>query len=515
MQGGQVRIVGRPTFGKSRTIMKSPLFAQPVALQAQSLFQQATTLHQQGLLPEALTCYQKVMQLQPRHFDALNLSGVIALQLGDAQQAVELFNKAAKIEREHPGIHINRGTAYQQLGDLELALTNFNKAVALAPTNDKAFNNRGNVLVRMNRLDEALRDFDHALQLKDDYSGHNNRGLALGELMRHDEGVSAFERAIALAPESVDAHWNLGMALLRIGQFERGWRESEWRLQRPALLGLLTHQNTPRWDGHASLQGKTILLCHEQGLGDTIQFARYASLVKARGARVLLLVQPALRPLLSTLEGIEVFGSDDPLPTFDCHIPLLSLPMIFQSDERHIPTPPLGLHATPEALAQWQQRLGERRRPRIGVAWSGNTAHVDDHKRSLPLTSLLQQLSGLDVDWICLQKDLSATDEATLAARADIRHFGAELQDFNDTAALCTLMDVVVSVDTSVAHLAATLGKPTWVMLAQNPDWRWLLGRTDSPWYPSARLYRQDTRGDWAGVLQKIRADLSALFITP
>ncbi|WP_374318068.1 tetratricopeptide repeat protein [Aquabacterium sp.] len=493
--------------------MKSALFAQPAAQQAETLFQQAMAQHQQGLLAEALHNYLKVTQLQPRHFNALNLGGVVALQMGQAQQAVDLLNKAAKIEREHAGVYLNRGTAYQQLGELDLALINFNKAVSLAPDNGKAYANRGTLLTQMQRPEEALADFDRALAIQDDHVPHNSRGLALGELQRHEEGLHAFERAVALAPDSVDAHWNLGMALLRLGQFERGWLESEWRLQRPAHIGLWAEQPAPRWQGEA-LEGRTILLRHEQGLGDTIQFARYVPLVQARGGRVLLQVQAPLKTLLSDLPGVAVFATDEPLPAFDCHCPLLSLPRLFQTDLGSMPAPVSKLLIPEATQAHWQALLGERQRPRVGLAWSGNTAHVDDAKRSLAFAQLATVL-GSDIDWVVLQKDIRSADQTALAQHPHVCHFGAQLNDFTDTAALCNLMDVVVSVDTSVAHLAATLGKPTWIMLAHNPDWRWLLAREDSPWYPAARLYRQSVPGDWAGMLQKIRADLSALFITP
>ncbi len=484
------------------------LFGQPPALQAQAAFEQALALHQSGQLAQALPLYLRVIALQPKHFDALNLAGAISLQLGEAHQAVDLLTRALKIERNHAGAHNNRGSAYQRLGETDLAMLNFNKAIALDPKSEKAYNNRGNLLIRLNRLDEALRDFDQALAIKPDYfSPHNNRGTALADLTRYSEARASFERAIELDPQSVDAHWNLGMCCLRLGDFETGWRESEWRLQRPGQVGLQASYPAPMWTGQESLAGKTILLCHEQGLGDTIQFCRYAQLVRELGARVLLLVQPGLMTLLRDLPGVELYVQADQLPAYDFYCPLLSLPLLFKTDLNHIPLPPDVIHPQAAQVAQWAARLGEKRKPRVGLVWSGNAAHVDDFKRSIPLKDIAPGLSD-DIQWVSLHKEVREADLATLKATPQIVHFGDEQQDFTDAAALCELMDVVVSVDTSLAHLAATMGKPTWILLARNADWRWLLDRRDNPWYPSATLYRQQQLGDWAGVWQAVQADL-------
>ncbi|MDE2593619.1 MAG: tetratricopeptide repeat protein [Burkholderiales bacterium] len=488
------------------------LFGQPPALLAQSTFDQALSLHQSGQVAQALPLYLQVIALQPKHFNALNLAGAISLQLGDAHQSVDLLTRALKIERNHAGAHNNRGSAYQRLGDVDMAMLNFNKAIALDPKSEKAYNNRGNLLIRLNRLDEALRDFDQAIALSPTYfSPHNNRGTVLADMTRYSEARASFERAIELDPNSVDAHWNLGMCCLRLGDFETGWRESEWRLQRPHQVGLQEAYPAPLWTGQESLAGKTILLCHEQGLGDTIQFCRYARLVAELGARVLLLVQPGLRSLLRDLPGVELFVQGDSLPAYDFYCPLLSLPLVFKTDLSHIPLPPDVIHPTADQVAQWAARLGEKRKPRVGIVWSGNADHVDDYKRSIPLKDFVSLLSD-DIQWVSLHKDAREADQATLKAHPEIAHFGAEQQDFTDAAALCQLMDLVVSVDTSLAHLAATMGRPTWVVLARNPDWRWLLDRRDNPWYPSATLYRQDQLGDWTVPIQSIRADLSRSF---
>lgn len=490
------------------------LFGQPPALQAPLKFEQASALHQAGQLAQALALYLQVIALQPKHFDALNRAGAISLQLGDPRQSVDLMTRAIKIERHHAGAHNNRGAAYQQLGELDLAMLNFNKAIALDPTFEKAYNNRGNLLIKLNRPDEALQDFDRALAIKPDYfSPYNNRGTVLGDMKRYPESQASFERAIQLDPHSLEAHWNLGMCCLRQGEFERGWRESEWRRQRPAVVGLQASYPAPMWTGAEPLAGKTILLCHEQGLGDTIQFCRYAPWVSALGARVLLLVQPGLKSLLKDLPSVELLTQGDALPAYDFYCPLLSLPMLFKTDLSHIPLPLDVIHPSAEQVAQWEARLGARHKPRVGIVWSGNASHVDDFKRSIPLQDWVPLLSG-DIQWVSLHKEVREADLATLTAHPEIAHFGDQQHDFTDAAALCQLMDVVVAVDTSVAHVAATMGKPTWILLAHNADWRWLLDRSDTPWYPSATLYRQEKLGDWKGVLQSVSAHLSSHLAT-
>lgn len=484
------------------------LFGQPPALQANAKFEQALSAHQGGQLAEALSLYLQVIQLQPKHFDALNLAGAISLQLGDAHQSVDLLNRAVKIERNHAGAHNNRGSAYQQLGELDLAMLNFNKAIALDSRSEKAYNNRGNLWIKLKRPDDALRDFDRAIEIKPDYfSPHNNRGTVLSDMKRYSEATASFERAIELDPNSVDAHWNMGMCRLRLGQFEAGWRESEWRLKRPALVGLQDAYAAPMWTGAEPLEGKTILLCHEQGLGDTIQFCRYARLVSELGARVLLLVQPALVPLLQDLPSVELHAQGDVVPAYDFYCPLLSLPMAFKTELSNLPLPADVIHPKAEQVALWRARLGVKRKLRVGIAWSGNASHVDDFKRSIPLQEFVSLLSD-DIEWVSLHKDVRDSDRAVLTAHSDIAHFGDAQHDFTDAAALCELMDVVVSVDTSIAHLAATMGKPTFVLLAHNADWRWMLDRDNNPWYPSVTLYRQEKWGDWTGVLQRVRSDL-------
>lgn len=497
------------------TLTPSGMFAQPAALQAQARFQQAWALHQGGQLAQALQLYEQVIQAQPRHFDALHLAGVISLQLGHADKAVDLITRALKIDRDSVSALNNRGAAYMELRQYDLALLNYNKAISLDPKAPKSYNNRGNTLGKLNRLEEALQDFDKAIELDPSYfSAYNNRATVLSDLLRYDEARASLNKAIELNPDSVDAHWNLGMLLLRLGEFGQGWLESEWRLKRPQALGLKDSYAAPMWTGAEPLTGKTVLVCSEQGLGDTIQFCRYAPLLAGMGARVVFEVQPALMDLLRHLPSVELIAQGSEPPAYDLYCPLMSLPMLLKTDLGNMPPPPDVIRVEPAQLAHWQGLLGEKRKPRVGLVWSGNASHVDDYKRSIPLQTFVSILDD-DIEWISLHKDVRASDQAVLSAHPTIRHFGAEQKVFTDAAAICEELDVVIAVDTSLAHLAATMGKPTWMLLARSADWRWLQARQDNPWYPSLKLYRQSTPGHWDDVLQAVRADLKQLFGQP
>jgi hypothetical protein len=301
------------------------------------------------------------------------------------------------------------------------------------------------------------------------------------------------------------------------GDFDTGWYLYEWRFKCKESSAFDRHFQQPLWLGTASLQGKTILLHSEQGLGDTIQFCRYAKLVKHLGANVLIEVPSHLAALFENLEGVdEVIIKGAPLPEFDYHCPLLSLALSFKTSLDSIPKDLAYLQSDPEKRRYWEKKLGVKSKPRIGLVWNGSATHKSDHHRSMPLSTMLQLTSHFpQYEFISLQKELRETDRDTLTDNSSILHFEAELSDFTDTAALCDLMDVVISIDTSVAHLSAALGKRTLILLAYAPDWRWLLGRNDSPWYPSVTLFRQKIIGDWSKVLEQLKNSVELKFTLP
>jgi hypothetical protein len=297
--------------------------------------------------------------------------------------------------------------------------------------------------------------------------------------------------------------------LLALGRYTEGWQPYEAR-RRVKGAAVLPDRQRPLWLGKESIAGKTILLYAEQGLGDTIQFCRYAALVAGQGARVILEVQPALTTLLADIEGPQqLVAQGDPLPDFDCHCPLLSLPLALGTRLETIPASIPYLAAQPERIAKWEAALGQKEKPRVGIAWFGNPQNGSDRNRSMPLHRLLPLLTA-GASFVSLHHEVRAEDQTVLDARPELLHFGGGLGDFTDMAALVTRLDLVISVCTSVAHLAGALGKPVWVLLPFAPDWRWMLDRTDSPWYPTARLFRQQRIGDWDGVIRTVAEHLAA-----
>jgi hypothetical protein len=293
-----------------------------------------------------------------------------------------------------------------------------------------------------------------------------------------------------------------------IGDFNRGWEKNEWRWETEQGRNEKRNFAQPLWVGSDEITGKTILLHAEQGFGDTIQFSRYVPLVAARGASVILEVERPLQELMTTLTGaIQIISKGNPLPVFDYHCPLLSLPLAFGTRLETVPSATPYLRASSQAVMNWNARLGPRSHPRIGLAWSGRSTHKNDHNRSIGLSSLLPLL-GFDATYVSLQQDVRAAEATVLQERSDLLHFGDQLKNFADTAALMSNLDLIISVDTSVAHLAGALAKPIWVLLPFIPDWRWLLDRDDSPWYPTARLFRQDDTREWGNVIARVHAAL-------
>ena len=357
-----------------------------------------------------------------------------------------------------------------------------------------------------------MASYDKAIALKSDYAdAYYNRGIVLQEHKQFDAALASYDKALALKPDYADAGFNKSLALLLTGDFAQGWHLYEKRWLRKEKSHDQRSLTQPLWLGKETLEGKTILLHTEQGLGDSLQFVRYVPLVSRLGARVILEYDRPLAGLFEGLEGVSaVIEKGQPLPAFDYHCPLLSLSLAFETRLETIPSPTPYLTSPPEALQRWSARLGEKIQPRIGLVWSGNTANKNDHNRSLTLTQLLPHLPP-DYDYVSLQKEVRESDQIALA-QSSIRHFGNELNDFTDTAALCDLMDLVISIDTSVAHLSGALGKPTWVLLPYVPDWRWLLDRDDSPWYASVRLFRQPKPSDWESALERVHDALLSQF---
>ena len=409
----------------------------------------------------------------------------------------------------------NSGLSLQTQGLHLEALEKFQAAFALEPSNPVILNNRGVCYFSLDLFEDAINCYKKAIGLDPRYlEAYNNLGNALVRLFQHEEALQYYDQALALDPTYVEAYWNKALALLQLGRFSEGWVLHESRWAKPSFQPIVRHFSQPIWDGSFSVNGKTLLLHAEQGLGDTLQFVRYVEMVKALGARVVLEVQAPLVSLFDGLFDVEsLVKQGDPLPSLDCHCPLMSLPLAFQTTLSSVPSAVLYLKPSPEKERFWAEKLGATSRLRVGLVWSGDPRHQNDKQRSIALSELMAALPP-GFEYVSLQSEIRDSDSQALEERDQLVHFGSELNDFSDTAALCAQMDVVVCVDTSVAHLSGAMGKPTFLMLPYNPDWRWLLERTDSPWYPTMQLYRQAQLGNWQSALEKVNADLLKIVST-
>ncbi len=470
-------------------------------------------LRELGRIEPAVHSYDNAIAIKPDYAEAYYNRGVALQDLGRHAAAVASYDRAIALDGAYAQAYYNRGNALQVLGQAGAAIASYARALVLDPTHTEAYSNRGNALTSAGQFDAALADYDKALSIKPDCAEtHYNRGIALKGLVRIDAAIASFTEAIRLRPDYADAQWNKSLALLLSGDLEQGWELYESRWQTAAFQAPRRAFKQPAWRGDQSLRGKTILLHHDQGLGDAIQFCRYATMVANLGARVILEVARSLAGLLGSVNGVaQVVAAGDPLPDFDYHCTLLSLPLAFRTRLSTVPAARAYLRGDTDKVSQWQARLGDAAQPRVGLVASGNPLHSNDLQRSIALADLLRELPR-GFEYVLLQKELRDADRTVLAAHPAVRYFGTSLADFSDTAALCELMDVVISVDTSVAHLAAALGKDTWILLPQVPDWRWLLDRADSVWYPSVRLFRQTSAGGWAEVLRKASEDLAARY---
>jgi hypothetical protein len=435
----------------------------PSALLAEGLAAQKS-----GKLRRAEECYRAILKQNPAHPDALHLLGTIAFQAGKPSDAVALIRRAIGLNPADPHYHNNCGPALRVLDRFDEAAASYRECLRLAPDHPEAW---------------------------------YNLGKTLAEAARPAEALDAYNRQIALHPQHLSARWNRSLALLQLGNYREGWREYEIRWQATPFKRRAFSQ--PPWRGEP-LTSKTLLIHAEQGLGDTIQMLRYAPLAADLGARVILECQPELAALARTIPEISsVIPRGNPLPDFDFEIPAMSLPLAFQTTLETIPNKIPYLRAEPHQSSLWKARLEKIPASRkIGLVWAGGQKHPANSKRSMN-PQLLAPLAAIpDIAWISLQKETSA-------APFPLHNWTSELHDFSDTAALVENLDAVITVDTAVAHLAGALGKPVWILLPFSPDFRWLMNRSDSPWYRTARLLRQTSPGDWKGVVDRLAAELS------
>jgi tetratricopeptide (TPR) repeat protein len=472
-------------------------------------------LHDLKRYEEAITHYDKALSLKPDHHQAWIDKGVTLCKLKRFDDAITHYDKALSLKPDHHQAWTDKGVALHELKRYEEAITHYDKALSLKPDHHHAWSNKGNTLHELKQYEEAIAHYDKALSLKpDNAKAWSNKGVTLHELKRLDEAIAHHDKALSLKPDYHDASWNKSLSLLLQGDFENGLLlyESRWTSEKISEIAGKRFFDGPSWLGAESIQDKTILLYGEQGFGDFIQFCRYAKKVADLGAKVILEAPRPLAGLMENLEGVsQLVIKGEKLPFFDYQCPLLSLPLAFKTNLDTIPNPSgyINLVNHPDKIMEWKERLGLKSKLRVGLVWSGNPNHENDHNRSILLWDILPFLPN-QYEYISLQKEVRGIDNSTLDSNPHILNFASHLNDFLDTAALIDNLDLVISVDTSVAHLSGALGKKTLLLLPNVPDWRWLLDRVDSPWYPSMKLYRKTFISDWKSVLDRVKLDLSS-----
>jgi tetratricopeptide (TPR) repeat protein len=398
--------------------------------------------------------------------------------------------------------------ALHELQDYRQAAEYAETLVTLFPDQPNFHTIRSIILHKASVSQDALDGIATAINLDPTPERLNNRGIMCYETRDFDTALESYDQALALDPDSVDVNWNKSLLLLLQGNYEEGWPLYEWRLKREETSEEYPQFTQPLWRGETDLRGQRLLVHVEQGLGDMVQFCRYIPILADKGIEVILQVQASLLPLIESLESdVTLVSQDDPLPDFDAYCPLMSLPYALGTTLETIPSSDAYLSPCPKKVADWHEKLGSTDALRVGLVWSGRKEHKNDHNRSMALADLLPVLD-VPVEWHSIQKDYRAADLAVLKTLPELHQHQSDLADFSDTAALLENLDLVITVDTSVAHVAAALGKPTWLLLPYLCDFRWLMDREDTPWYPSMRLYRQEQPGDWAPVLERIKSDL-------
>jgi tetratricopeptide (TPR) repeat protein len=465
--------------------------------------------YRRGRLDTALTCFQEALKCDLSRAEGFAGLGLVFHTLRDFARALTSYEQGLRLEPDNAELLNGRGVSLIELRRPREALACFDRLLASCPDHADALGNRANALLRLGRVEDAVAAYERLLELAPNNAPLlANRAAALRRLDRPHEALMSAQKALAIKPDFAHARFVESVARLSLGDFAAGWRAYESRWHVGWLASQRHDYGAPLWLGKDSLAGKTILLHAEQGLGDTIQFVRYAPLLAAQGATVVLEVQQPLVRLLANARGVaKIVARKEPLPHYDFHCPLLSLPLACGTTLETIPAEIPYLAPRQTDVAQWHARL-PRQRPLVGLVWSGERSHDNDLNRSMRLETLQPLLDLPGVSFASLQHEVREEDQALLKARGDVASIGAEFKDFADTAAAIAVLDAVIAVDTAVAHLAGAMGKPLFLLLPYAADFRWLRGRGDSPWYPSARLIRQPQFGEWDGAVGLLRQEL-------
>lgn len=524
--------------------------ALPKRQKLDACFSKGTAFYGAGLHAQAQPLLKKVVEHNPKHLDALIMLGAIASQANDQETASKYFSQAVLAAPQNHLALYNLGYTQQMLGKFDDALVFYNESLKAKPDYAMAWSNKGSIYKQKHQLQEALDSYEKAIQLDpkrtDDLinyalvladlghcnealevcdlaiqmgaKGHViefNRGFILSSLMRDDEAIEAYRRSIAMSPEYAPAHWNLSNSLLRTGKYKEGWQEFEWRWKTP-LTGLRERDfHQPKWLGKENIKGKRILIHAEQGLGDTLQFCRYLKLVAELGATVYFEVQTPLFELMKTIDGpTSVYAQGSQLPEFDFHCPLMSLPLAFETEVNNIPASIPYIKADPIKVSYWKKIVPNNNRLKVGLVWSGGfradqpATWAVNNRRNMPI-HYLEYLNTIDADFYSLQKGEPAESELANVIANNwqgpcIHNPTINIKNFTDTAALIECLDVIISVDTSTAHLAGAMGKRVLLLNRFDTCWRWGINTNQTPWYPETKIIRQLSAGDWNSVLSQL-----------
>ena len=470
----------------------------------QALLDAAYAAYRNGYYEQARSTLGLVVGSGWRELLTLRFIARVEERLGNLDATAIWLDVAAEIDPDNATVHSDLGDALRKLGNLDDAIRAYQRAIERDPGLTGAYGGMVHALHLATRDAEALACAENLLAHTATADGHRIAGTALVWLNHHEEAIERFRAAQVLCPDDATARYHEGMALLALGEFDAGWRPYDARHAEAVAEPIGRELAQSPWQGDSDIRGKTIVLRGEQGLGDAIQFVRYAPLVAQLGAAVWLEVAPVLRPLLETVDGVVgVLAWDASMPVASLHCPLMSLPLLFGTSRDTIPSEVPYLKANAERVQTWTRRLGIGSRRRIGIAWSGNPVQPDDRLRSIPGERLIPLLGRQDCEFHVVQTGSTAIDIERLV-QLGVHDHSADLHDFGETAALMMALDLVISVDSAPAHLAGALARPTWLLLQSNADWRWMRDRTDSPWYPTMRLFRQPRPGDWDCVISAV-----------
>lgn len=465
------------------------------------------TFHRAGDLSRAAGIYREVLEADPANAHAWCLLGAIHHAQGDHDATISSYEIALRLEPNHAEARNNLGFALAVQGLTDEAIAHYREALRIKPEYADAYNNLGTALHVVGEIDEAIACYERAIELDCAHAdAHHNLGILRRATGRLDEALASYERALWIAPDRPQFHLSLGILLIAMGDFERGWREYEWRWRCPEFSLPSFHQ--PIWDG-SPLRGRTILLYPDHGMGDTIQFIRYAPIIKRMGGRVIACCQRPIARVLATCPGIDQLVTEgDPTPAFDVYVPLMSLPRILGTTVNTVPADVPYLHADPRLVDRWRDELRPFEGFKIGVAWQGNPQYPNDRDRSFPLSALepIARLPGVRL--FSLQRGLGREQIEAHAESLGLIDLAGRFTDFMDNAAAMRSLDLVIVPDTSLSHLAGSLGVPVWLALCLAPDPRWMTGREDSVWYPRHRLFRQTAPGHWDDVFARMAAEL-------